>query len=113
MSRMLIVFKNSSIRWLRFILKNNFSHCYCIVETDNGIIQYEIIYGNLVCQLLPGSFENLQKELYERNNNLLEDTVDNFPKSAFSCVQLIKNMLGIKKLLIFTPWQLCKYLVSK
>ena len=116
MRKAIIVFSdNSGVWWLEF-LKPGFRHCFVILETDRGCLWVDPLSSGLTIKQLAG-YE--MKALLEGYRNMGMKVVETqavapsssaFPISLFSCVEVIKRLLGVKSLSVQTPWQLYQHL---
>lgn len=114
-----VVFTNTTgLWWLKF-LKSGFRHCYLLFSMQNGRKWLEINpYSNQVVISLhrfdePQSIEDI---LQIRGDNLsCAVQIKNAPQKCaplgfFTCVELVKRVLGIHSARIITPYQLYKKL---
>jgi len=103
--------------WVRF-LRKGFSHCYLIEFLPKGCI---VINPNLT---------SLEVNYYKQGENLpdnlqqpaiaidITDTLNTDKTQpvffrAFTCVEVIKSVLGIQNRRIITPYQLYKYALAQ
>ncbi len=115
-----IVFTGKTdIAWLK-ILKPGFRHCYALIHDGYKWISIDPLASHTDIEIhhhispdydLPGWLE------CQGNQILHIPYLYNHRKSApfafFSCVEMMKRLIGLHRFFIMTPWQLYKFLNSK
>lgn len=114
-----VVFTNTTgLWWLKF-LKSGFRHCYLLFSMQNGRKWLEINpYSNQVVISLHrfSKAQSIEDILRIRGDNLsCAVQIKNAPQKCaplgfFTCVELVKRVLGIHSARIITPYQLYKKL---
>lgn len=107
----------SSDKWWSFIFKKGFGHVYAVRWTGDYWLKLESYSSYLDITLQPCFSNNIQSIVESDCSAILH--VRNWRETkgycivfgAMSCVEQVKMLLGISGL-IFTPWQLYKYLRS-
>ncbi len=117
-----VVFSDSTgLWWLRF-LKKGFKHCYLIVRIQNNPdiwleinpMSNQVYFFEYSTVFDINYIKHLQKDKgmtlvpVEFNQAPLKCA----PIGVFTCVELIKRVLGIHKFFLFTPHQLYKFLTN-
>ena len=108
-----IVFTGQTDRWWLRFLRPGFRHCFVIVNDGQGWLSLDPMLNHMEIQIhrdVPGAFD-LPAWLRERGHHIVPGRMDHThvtpaPFSFFSCVEVVKRILGLHKLFIFTPWQL-------
>jgi len=112
-----IVFTGKTdIAWLK-ILKPNFRHCYALLHDGRYWVSIDPLASHTDIEVhhqlaahydLPGWLE------YQGHKVLKIDQTFSCQKSAsfpfFSCVEVVKRLMGLHHPFIITPWQLYKFL---
>lgn len=97
--------------WWTNFLKPGFSHVYVLIPVKDGHILVSPNFGNIQVEyLLIG--QKLSKNLRKPFISVNFCTDVNLKVSwfrPFSCVEVVKRILGIDQALIFTPYQLYRY----
>jgi hypothetical protein len=98
--------------WTRF-LKTGFSHVFIKIPLIDGSIIIDPNFNNLQITYLENGqkiSKNLQKPAilvkYYTNVNL-----NGYQFRPLNCVEIVKKIIGVNKPLIFTPYQLYRYLL--
>jgi len=112
-----VAFSGKTDIWYLRFLKNNFRHCFIILDdTDHWIIidplsahtEIELISkrinkGNLPDWFSESGFKVIESEFFPKYSKIA-------PVSFLNCVETVKRIIGIHKFFIFTPYQLYKFL---
>lgn len=114
-----VVFSGESeLFWLRW-LKPGFRHCFLLLNDGQCWVSYDPMAHKteILVHHMPAFF-NLPDWLEKRGHLVVEASLEDAPQRSapiafFSCVEAIKRALGIHKILIFTPWQLYRYLAHR
>ena len=117
MNKAVLVFcDNQGIWWLRF-LKKGFRHCFIILETDRELIWIDPLSSGVSIKTIKPMEMSVLIEFYERKgmyvlvHEMKEiETRYPFPIGVFSCVEMIKRLIGLRDLRVQTPWQLYKFI---
>lgn len=114
-TRAWVVFTGQTdLPWLR-LLKKGFRHCYLVLNDQTNWITIDPLSNMMMVQTahVPGNFD-LPLWLSDRGNIVIPARITTqtrqAPWSIFTCVETAKRVLGIRKRLILTPWQLYKFL---
>lgn len=113
-----VVFSGQTeLLWVR-LLKPGFRHCYILLHDGAHWISLDPLASHieLTVHNLPAEFD-LPAWLAERGQRILPAKIKHIkraaPWTAFSCVEVIKRMLGIHKFTMITPWQLYCHLAKQ
>ena len=98
-------------------LKTGFKHCFLILENDGAYfvvdpISYKVevssffLESNLFFQRL----ENLGMKILKVS--FVQNQRKSWTFGIFTCVEVVKRILGISKKRVLTPYQLYKYLLK-
>ena len=106
----------TNFKILKF-LHLGFKHCFVILENcGNFFIVDPLAFKIEVSSFYLGKdnlFPYLQKMgMTVVKTNIKGDFKTNWHFSIFTCVEVVKRILGISKISIITPYQLYKYLVK-
>lgn len=106
---------DTDIWWLRF-LKTGFKHCFIVLIGEQcSVVVDPLCFRTEVC-VLPFTDTQRLKGIFEANNYKVIETYIRKPEKVrwsmglFSCVEVVKRLLGIHGLSIVTPYKLYKYL---
>ena len=107
----------SSAPWMSWIFKKGFRHCYVIINDGNKWVICDPLAHKLelsVHHQIPAKF-NLPDWLKGRGLKVMpvKDTYHKrktTPPVFFTCVEAVKRIIGLRKVLVFTPYQLFCYL---
>lgn len=108
-------------KWYMRFLYKPMSHVYAMKKSPGGnfwIIVNHAISGTRI--MMESITEYPHPRVYAGINAVIlkiETHIDNKKQQSwlcfFSCVDVVKSLLGIKNALVFTPYQLYKYLISQ
>tara|TARA_Y100001934_G_scaffold217928_1_gene258842 strand:+ start:1086 stop:1481 length:396 start_codon:yes stop_codon:yes gene_type:complete len=105
----------TELRFLK-VLKSGFRHCFIILEFDNFWCSIDPLSTYCEIQIFEKKhIQDLPLWLKYQGFDLIKAKINRHdfkirPFDYWSCVNLIKRILGIYKWWIITPWQLKKYL---
>ena len=112
-----VVFSGETdLPWLK-ILKKGYRHCFVLINDGQRWFSIDPLSAYTEVQvyhhILP-SFD-LPSWLQSRGYQIIKTSIErqhkrSAPIMVFSCVEVIKRVLGIHKRFIFTPWQLYQFL---
>jgi len=112
-----VVFSGEAdIAWLK-ILKPGFRHCAVLLNDGERWITVDPLssYTDICVHALPLDF-NLPQWMRDSGYIVTQAPVYRgckpAPWTVLSCVESVKRILGIRKRMIFTPWQLYRHLTS-
>ncbi len=114
-----VVFTNTTGLWWLRLLKSGFRHCYILQKMQKGHLWLEINpYSNQVMISLHRYEKSITIEefLVGRGESLAcAVKIKNAPQKCaplgfFTCVEMVKRILGIHSASIITPYQLYKKL---
>lgn len=99
--------------WVRF-LRTGFSHCYLLIKQDVGYVCLDMSIYSMEVNYYP-SIRQFKKTLDKTTVVIKNYTDVNLSLTMpflrpFTCVEMVKRVLGIKRWTIFTPYQLYRYL---
>lgn len=106
----------ADLRWLK-ILKSGFRHCAVLLNDGDNWITVDPLsnYTDILVHKVPVDFD-LPGWMCQRGHKVVKASIDKVPTPApwslFSCVEVVKRILGIHKRFIFTPWQLYRHLTK-
>ena len=115
-----VVFSGQAdLPWLR-LLKPGFRHCFVVLHDGKGWLTVDPMLHHMDVHShhhLPADFD-LPGWLAKRGQKVIEVPLERShvrpaPISIFTCVEVVKRILGIHARRIFTPWQLYHYLTKK
>ena len=112
----LVVFSSDTqLWWLRF-LKKGFKHCFTVLSNADNLVVIDALRNRTeICVMSSFPLERLQI-LLEANGYITVRTkvrhnIGNAVSlGIFSCVEMVKRILGIHKASIITPYRLYKFL---
>lgn len=112
-----VVFERSELWFLRF-LKQDFRHVQVVLDVDNPYNKVQLnpcANGFDVKLLFDGDFsdELLTKELKAGRVlkvPIIDTGMKQYPWRWFSCVEVVKRIIGVHCIFVCTPWQLYKHL---
>ena len=109
----------ADLPWLK-ILKPGFRHCFLIVRDKAHWIAIDGLSSHLEISVLkvdrffdlPGWFEKQGLTVVKATSTRHKNLKQTAPIGLFTCVEVIKRFLGIRRRLIITPYQLYKRLTA-
>ena len=111
-----VVFSNDTDFWYLRFLKKGYRHCFVILNDGQNWVSFDPMahYSEIIVHDVAADFD-MPTWLSARGYEVIKSTqgsipIKSSPPALLSCVESVKRVLGIHKFLIFTPWQLCKYL---
>ena len=109
----------TDLKFLQF-LKKGFRHCFVVMQTENGWITIDPLYLNIDINHYRDKQKNIfLPQWFEQQGYKVVQAIINKPTkrkiyfSPYSCVEVIKKIIGLNNFFIMTPWQLYKYLKKK
>lgn len=112
----LVVFTDQTDLWWLTFLRRGFRHCFILIRFDNVWISVDALaHKTEIMRIdIPDSF-SLIKWFESQGDSVVRcPTMPTKLKplwpSAFSCVEAVKRVLGVRKFFLSTPWQLYKFL---
>lgn len=115
-----VVFSGETdIPWLK-ILKPGFRHCFVLMNDGQRWLSIDPLSSYtevLIYHHIDPCFD-LPQWLLGRGYKIMKTDIDRAHKKAapvmiFSCVEVIKRLLGIHKRFVFTPYQLYRFLIKE
>lgn len=110
-----VAFGGRKVHWWMSFLKKGFYHCFLVMEQDNKWIAIDPVLGwtDLIF-----SEEDLTNHFTRMGYRLIYADVKIPEKQEahlrpLTCVETVKRFLGIQNPMIFTPYQLFKYLIKQ
>lgn len=115
-SKAWVVFSGQTdLPWL-WVLRRGFRHCFVILRANDKWISIDPLAHKTEVGLhsLPSDFD-LPSWLKNRGLTVIETDVRQAPKQSappmlFTCVEMVKRILGMHDWRILTPWQLYRRL---
>ena len=101
--------------WLRF-LKKGFKHCFVVLSNQENLVVIDPLRNRTeICVMSTFPLERLQILLEANGYITVRTQVRHHSDNAvslgiFSCVEMVKRLLGIHKASIITPYRLYKFL---
>lgn len=116
--RALVVFtQQTDHAWLRRVLPNGFRHCAVYVQDGVRWIAIEALAG--YTELASVSDSDMASSLRASGFTVIETILRRDAKASrmqcpaiYSCVEMVKRVLGLRKPLIVTPSQLHRHLMK-
>jgi hypothetical protein len=115
----MVVFEDRPEGGLFSCLRPGFRHCFCLVARPAGWILCDPLKGRLRIELIEGA-TNLQLALHFLRSGrtvLLGSAMP--PSSAvnkvprpITCVEVVKRIVGCNAPTVWTPFQLCRHLLT-
>lgn len=113
----LVVFvPTTHVPWLRG-LKPGFRHCFVVVRRDDRWLALDALKGRIDVQLLPVA-ATFPLAAFYRRRGLRVLSIDTAPPERgrfglrpLTCVEVVKQTLGLHAPFVVTPWQLYRRLV--
>lgn len=115
-----IVFTGKTdIGWLK-ILKPGFRHCYALVNDGKKWISIDPLASHTDIEIyhlvspdydLPSWLEYQGDKIIYIPPRVIKKRVA--PPALFSCVEMMKRLIGLHHPFIITPWQLYQFLIHK
>lgn len=117
--RALVVFSGySDLKWLRW-LRPGFRHCFVLLETGVGWVLINPLSNGTEVDIWPEDQEEALRAWFVQNGyEVIDETVQPLaskalPWSLYSCVEVVKRLLGLRDPRIVTPWQLYRFLKNE
>ncbi len=116
--KVLVVFGGKSDIWWLRMLKKGFKHCFVILfDTKKGIaVLLDPLCSRTVVDVSFLENTDFLTDFFEANEYTVVETFIRSPNprkvtlGIFSCVEVVKRILGIHKKTIVTPYKLYKFL---
>lgn len=115
-STAIVVFvDDTQVKWLRW-LHRGFRHCFIVVRSGRHWIACDPLCHYTALAVLPPCHPaELISHFRQRGHSVIATTTRNPPPSLapvrpFTCVEVVKRVLGLRAPWIFTPWQLFRHL---
>ena len=99
------------------LLKHGFRHCFLFFGDENNSFILDPISNRIDLSFVPISIDYLV-ELFEKNNIKMVYIAERFENKkistsgVFTCVEVVKRVLGISKPFIITPFRLYNFLIK-
>ena len=116
-----VCFVPTKLTWMQYLLNKEFGHCYVVLRADNGYIKLDFYPNRVeVITMDEDEFKRFKKVSKRIGGHIIKVKI----KSKYimlrfipvllpnNCVTFTKNILGLRKLLVCTPYQLYKYLIA-
>ncbi|MGN0929529.1 MAG: hypothetical protein ACI4N3_02720 [Alphaproteobacteria bacterium] len=112
-----VVFSPVTTLWYLKFLHVGFKHCFLILE-DNGYFfivdplssKIELMSFHILGDRLIKELENYDMKVVKTSIN--ENVSPSWKFGIFTCVEVVKRILGISSVRVITPYQLYKYLLK-
>ena len=115
-----VIFEHNEAWWTRFF-RPGYRHVSVVVKLKEGVFIHVNPYKRSLDYTVL-TLEDVNKLFdYEYCSDIVVCTLEhkldtysiNYKPSVFSCVELVKRTIGIKKWWVFTPYQLYKYITKE
>ncbi len=107
---------NTTIPVLR-LLKHGFRHCFIIFGDESNTFVLDPISNRIDLSFLPIGVKSMVR-IFESKNIKIVYVPERFntkkisTSGIFTCVEVVKRVLGISKISIITPFRLYKFLIK-
>ena len=96
------------------ILKSGFRHCFLFYGDNYQTFVLDPLANRIDISFIPLSVGVVCK-IFEDDGVIVLKAVKKYPKlkigvGVFTCVEMVKRILGISNIFVFTPFQLYKFL---
>jgi hypothetical protein len=115
----LVVFcDHTDLWWLKF-LRRGFRHCFILLRfADIWISIDALAHKTEIVRIDLPDLINLKQWLETNGDIVIKCPISKAKEkpigpSVFSCVESVKRIIGIRKQLIITPWQLYKFITTQ
>jgi hypothetical protein len=115
----LVVFcDHTDLWWLKF-LRRGFRHCFILLRfADIWISIDALAHKTEIVRIDLPDLINLKQWLETNGDIVIKCPISKAKEkpigpSVFSCVESVKRIIGIRKPLIITPWQLYKFITTQ
>ena len=101
--------------WLRF-LKKGFKHCFVVLSNEDNLVVIDPLRNRTeICVMSAFPLDRMQILLEANGYITVRTRINHNMNNAvslgiFSCVEMVKRLLGIHKASILTPYRLYKFL---
>ena len=102
--------------WLR-LLRPGFRHCFVLLHDGVGLVAIEPLVSRISVSALevPFGAEAFVRSLEVQGMTVVPariagESPDKWRFGIFTCVEVVKRVLGLRAPLAFTPWRLYRYL---
>ncbi len=114
----LVVFSGKADFWWQNLLRPGFRHCAVIVKSGQHWIALEPVSNRLQTRVLMNNPDSLAGQLLRRGlhvveTNVVETQLGFCVPGLWTCVEVVKRALGIKRVSIQTPWHLYQHLLKE
>ena len=112
-----VVFSPFTSLWYLGFLKSGFKHCFVVLE-DSGYFfvvdplasKIELLTLRISGNTFISEFERLGMKVIRTDIN--DSSVSSWKFGVFTCVEVVKRILGVYSFRVITPYQLYKYLLK-
>ncbi len=119
MKRILVIFSGISSLWYLKFLKNGFKHCFVIIEDGDGSLLLDSLsVGVNLCRIncdideVRNWYEDNDFRVLEVKNSDERESVG-LMLGIFTCVEMVKHVIRLRKASVLTPYQLYRYMINK
>jgi hypothetical protein len=110
----LVVFHGKGAGWWRWLLADGFAHCFVVCRIDGFWIAFDPHRGVPSLRVVASACFDLAEFYHELGYSVVETPIreNKFlaPILPATCVAVVKRVIGLRALLIITPWQLFRRL---
>ena len=107
----------TEIRILRLFLKRGFRHCFVLMGDENRWVVVDPISNRMDISYIPVGVRSV-KDMFCKSKikaRFVRVKRQYIPKKRvssgiFTCVEVVKRIIGISKISVFTPFRLYKFL---
>lgn len=113
----LVVFTDDTDIWGLRLLKRGFRHCFVLIHAGGLWVSVDpLAHKTDVCVVTPRNGGDLEDWLTQEGCTLVRVPLEEAPAQMLwpalhTCVESVKRILGLRRFLIVTPWQLYRFLV--
>ena len=118
-TKAIVVFSGQTDFWWQWFLKPGFRHCGILIEVGGHWVVLEPLAARLEVRLIASTTPAALMRMLRRRclSPVLTEVDANVKPSSFTglftCVEAVKRVLGIRAVLVQTPWQLKKTLGNR
>ncbi|MEC7701237.1 MAG: hypothetical protein VX740_03575 [Pseudomonadota bacterium] len=109
-----VIFSGVSELWFLKFLRPGFRHCFIVLNDGRRWLSIDPMahYTEVISHDLPATY-NVINWIEQQNCLAVEVAIEKPPKKVqppmlFTCVEMVKRMIGLRAFGVITPWQLYK-----
>lgn len=116
MTKAVVVFSNEGTHWLAPVLKPGFRHCAVAVQSGGYWVGIDPRMGTPAITVYADAGQDIAAEFRAAGHIVVEtevsDTETRWPFALANCVGVVKAIIGVRDLTVWTPFQLYRYLTG-